>query len=465
MRFAQYSSMSKTNQLLAGAAQIDVTPVLGIQIAGDIGRYRPVEQIRDPLHARALVLQSDGKKIVIVSADICNIAPKESAFLRREIAAAVGAQPRTVMLHATQNHSGPSLGDYWVSDECCLPKDFWWLRGGDPRYNGFFHQRVLAAVCKADAARQPATLKAVRGIDGRLSFNRRYIMRDGTLVFQPERCHPDLLGPEGPTDPEVSLAVFENKAGRAIAALLHHTCHPTHGYPMRYISADWPGYWATCITDILGAQCIGLPFNGFCGNILGTDPLDPDHPVNLYVMAERLLETTRRIASGLKPLESVPLDCCARVLKIPMRKISATEIKKAKALMAKNPGPIWKDADKSTIEWDWMYALSLLDLAEQSKKEPFFDFEIQVFRIGELAIVGWPGEPFVEAQLELKLCSPAKQTFMAHEANYEAGYQPTTAALKRGGYETRTCNCSKLDGSSLATCTAATKAMMKKLFA
>jgi hypothetical protein len=46
--------------LLVGAAKADITPDYGTQISGDIGRYRPVEEIRDRLYARIIIVLPRG---------------------------------------------------------------------------------------------------------------------------------------------------------------------------------------------------------------------------------------------------------------------------------------------------------------------------------------------------------------------------------------------------------------------
>ena len=73
--------------LRAGAAVVDVTPEMGIQLAGDIGRPRPVEKIRDPLFAKALALEAGGKRLCYVAVDCAvrlHISPSAS-ILRSEI--------------------------------------------------------------------------------------------------------------------------------------------------------------------------------------------------------------------------------------------------------------------------------------------------------------------------------------------------------------------------------------------
>ena len=61
--------------------------------------------------------------------------------------------------------------------------------------------------------------------------------------------------------------------------------------------------------------------------------------------------------------------------------------------------------------------------------------EVQVMRIGDVALVALPGEPFVELGLEIKRRSPAPHTFVVGYANDWVGYLPTQVAWEQGGYE------------------------------
>ena len=59
-------------------------------------------------------------------------------------------------------------------------------------------------------------------------------------------------------------------------------------------------------------------------------------------------------------------------------------------------------------------------------------------RVGNLAIVGVPGEAFCELGMQIKKASPAKHTVVIELANDCIGYLPTAEAFKEGGYETST---------------------------
>ena len=459
--------MRSKQPLLAGAGQADITPVMGIQIAGDIGRYRPVEEIRDPLYAKALVLDAGGKRVCWLSLDILAISRPWADEIKRQVAERYGLNPATIMAHVVQNHAAPAVGHFFVFDRDELglfPKDCPWLLGGDERYNPVFIEGVLQAIGKALGSLQPATVKVGRGVDGRMAFNRRFVMRDGTVQTHAGNCNPNVLHTEGPIDPEVGVMLFVADSGKTVAAVLHHTCHPVHGYPQRWISAGWPGAWCNGVRELLGRDCLAMLVNGFCGNIHHCNHLDPNYKDDYQEMGRKLTETTAAVLKRLVPVEAPDLDWRIRSLQIPLRSPTDQEVADARRLLKEHPQPIWKDAAKTAVEWDWVYAATRIDLAEHVKKSPMFDYPIQVFRLGNTALVSVPGEPFVEEQLRIKLASPAAFTFMAHMSNAYVGYIPTLQAFARGGYETRTGQGSKLAPEALTMIGDAAIGMLKELF-
>ena len=50
---------------------MDITPPLGTHLAGDgVGIHRPARTVLDPLFARALVVESNGRRICILAMDV-----------------------------------------------------------------------------------------------------------------------------------------------------------------------------------------------------------------------------------------------------------------------------------------------------------------------------------------------------------------------------------------------------------
>ena len=208
--------ISKT-PLFAGASQVDITPQMGVQLAGDIGNRRPVEAVRDNLYARILILKHEQVITCNVSCDIIGITAERSTPLREEIAGLLNTTIEGVMINAQQSHSTPCVGNLAIKEFTYI-KNYPWLAGGDESYQIFFHKMVIQGVKEARKQMQEVKLKAGRSMNSQVAFNRRFVMRDGTASNQPKKNEVnDILYCEGPIDPEVGLAVFESTTSKKMS--------------------------------------------------------------------------------------------------------------------------------------------------------------------------------------------------------------------------------------------------------
>lgn len=204
-----HKSPTTSAHLCAGASQIDITPQTDIHLAGAVGEFRLAQYVYDPLYAKALVLQNGEKKICFLSLDLTIITEDWTERIREAVAEEYSIAPEAIMVHATQTHSAPSLGHFMFDESFQqTPPDMEWLRGGDPRYFDFAFERIIQAIKQANDSLQTVRIRVGSGIEGRLAFNRRAVMNDGSARM-PGPKWPEPLGPtytrymEGPTDPEV----------------------------------------------------------------------------------------------------------------------------------------------------------------------------------------------------------------------------------------------------------------------
>jgi len=431
------AARSDGDGIRAGAAKADITPQKDIQIGGDIGRRRPTEEIVDPLYAKALMLDRGGKKLCIVVLDLIAASDAWVDRIRDETAKRCGLDRDAVIVHCIQTHAGPSLGHFmsgeglpWITD------DLWWLRGGDDRYDQPAFDRIMTAIEQANANLRPVKIAVGRGADGRVAFNRRFVMRDGSGKCHPPRCSPDILYCEGPIDPQVAVVTLTGDDSEPVATILHHTCHPCHFYPLTKISAGWPGAWSDQVTEHVGGG-VSLVLNGFCGNVHHTNHLDRHHNASHIDVADKLTETAICVLNEtMRPVDDPVLDWTAATIHIPLRKLDPKLIRDAEELLEKHPTPIWLDEQKTRVDWSWCYAVDRIALKHLHERTDTQEQQVQVLRIGDIAVVAARGEPFVESQLQIKAKSPAAYTLCAHMCGGSAGYVPTAESLKRGGYET-----------------------------
>ena len=421
-----------------GAARVDITPEPGWWLGGNATLYRPAEEFLDPLHARALVLKGCNMQVCILSLDIVAVSNVWTERIRRRAAERFGLEPSAIMIHATQNHAAPYIGDLFYSEECReIPEAYPWIRGSDNRYNEFATERILEAVGKAVDSQVPVSCNAGGRADGRVAFNRRLLMRDGTVRVSVPRGNDwnNVLQVEGPTDPEVGVLALADQSSRTVATLLHHTCHPCHGLSVKgIVTAGWPGEWSRQMESFTSASSINMVINGCCGNIHHKNRLDPTQVEDARRIGAMLTETAGAVFSELKPETLHALDYRNEKVPIPWTKYSAGEIDWARQFLRDHPEPLWDKPDKTSIDWDWVYAVAMLEKVREIERSPCYNYEVQAFRIGDAGLVALTGEPFVEGQLEIKRRSPAKRTFIAHMCNGSVGYIPHREGYHRKGY-------------------------------
>jgi len=213
-----------------------------------------------------------------------------------------------------------------------------------------------------------------------------------------------------------------------------------------------------------GEQCVPLVLNGCCGNINPWPPFDPDYVEDHRRMGQVLAETAGPVVESLQFADEATLDWRIRHLMIPLPDVPADDLKWAQEYLEQNPVPPWEDETAGKIARDWTRAAGLVSVELCRKRQRKMDYEVQVLRIGETAIVGLPGEPFVEGQLQIKIASPARLTYVAHCTAQYVGYIPTSDALTRGGHEVNTSYWAKLVPEALDMIVATAGELLNDIF-
>lgn len=401
--------------------------------------------MRERLFARALVLEQNGRKLCIVAPDLAMIAAPWSRRIRQAIHERCGIAYDDVMVSFPQIHSAPAIGNFILDDELPnVPPEHDYLRGSQQVFNEWATGRLIEAAVQANANLVPVEMAVGRAVRDDLAFNRRGVRRDGIVTmpwFYKKENQPlgptDILYIEGPMDPEVGLMAFKDESGRFVAALLHHTCHPVNVYATAKhdISSDWPGTWAAGVESLLGESCVAMVLNGCCGNINPWPAFTPDLMPDHQRMGRELTRTVETLLPTLTFNSPSILEGVSRSIPLPIRDVSPADRAWAEKMLKDYPQPLWKKENPKEVEWEWMQAAMLMSLELERARSPNYDCGIQVFRVGSTAIIGLPGEPFVEGQLAIKQASPAEMTFVVHLTNDSAGYIPPVAAYARGGLE------------------------------
>lgn len=417
-------------RLRAAFGEADITPRLGTLIAGWLVPLRPAEVVRDPILAHIGILQSGGDFVCVVSLDILSISSSESTDLRSRISAATGIPAANVMIAATHSHTGPA-----VTNLAIMP--------ADRQYVELMKQRTTEKAAALSRGLVPARLGSSCGFEGKLSFNRRYIRRDGIARTQPRSADPELVCAEGPIDPQVGVLSVRDAEGKAMGYIVNFACHPCYYGGLNILSANYPGSISRSLKALEGRDCVTVFLNGACGDILYVDYADPGASPDMEIMGSLLARKSYEVAINAGYREQVELRSASRISTLPLRRLSDPELDQARRQANGETAEI--DPRWQRFAPDDVYARSLLELDGEYRRSPTLRVEIQALKIGDAALVAIPGELFVWNGMRIKTGSPMKPTYVASCANGMVGYIATKEAYGRGGYEVTPSMWSRLD--------------------
>ena len=420
--------------LKAASASANITPPLGTRIPGGF-RPRYAENVDDELFAKAVVIDNGTTRIAIVTCDLIAIPEKVADVAKARIADRCDIPAAHVMVNATHTHTAVAIADLLGVDE-------------DPGYTEWVPLKIADAVELAVWRLKPARVGFASVNEERITFNRRWHMKDGTVRFNPGIENPDLVEPTGTIDPELAMMFVEADDGTPISAVANFSLHYIGTNNVNALSADYFGHFDQLMKRYLGDTCISLLWNAASGQINNTDfsgrtkwtASGHQQAVKManvlaghFIVEKQLMEMH----------ETLDLSGDLATLTFQRKRITDEDLKVAEQVLSVPQGT---DYAYETGPFSWVvgqpiphalvdvYALECQRLAQLPAQ---MTAPIQVIRLGEAAIVALPGEVFVETGMNIKSKSDANPTFLVSLANGYIGYICTDKALtQEGGYET-----------------------------
>jgi len=415
--------------LRAGFVTIDITPPLGVYLAGHFNP-RPASGLHDPLTAQVIVLDLEGQRVALIGCDLIVIPGELTALVRELALAGAGVAPENLMLWATHTHAGPIMNQGW----------------SEPRDEEYFHvlaQALAGAVAAAAGNLREVSARVGWGTESRVAYNRRYRLKDGSIRTNPGVGNPDIQRVDGPADDAVG-ALFLSDAEGLQAVLVNFACHlDVLGNGNFLFSADYPYYLRETLEAAFGRKLV-IPFaNGACGNINHINVFADkrqggyDHARTMGMM---LAGEVLKIEGRAQPLAVGEIRGQSRLLDLPRRPYSEAELAEFAALLAND-----KIAERA-----YPKVRARTHLAQHARGVATEPVEVQVLKLGDLALCGIPAEYFVEYGLQLRERSSSAHTFVVELANDYIGYVPTPEAFDEGGYEGTSARFARDTGPTMA---------------
>ena len=427
------------NEFQVGFSKVNINPPLGIGIAG---YYVPrfAEGFLDDQEVRALALACGDTRAVMVSVDICYIYKDVCDEYRGAIEKVTGLSKENIFISATHTHTGglisPAPG--FDADVDVINT-----------YRELVKSRLVDAVTLALADLKPAKMGyAIGRVPERVAYIRRYKMKDGTTMTCPPVGDPNIDHPLGEIDPRVNVLRFDREGEDSIV-LVNYGLHAdtVNG---SLVSSDWPGWMYKTVEKALdGTQCIF--FDGCAGDV-GSTHVFPDggdmndteisfdnemkSPGMARFVGRALAGTVLQVYDKVCYTDVDNLTVAHKDVPVPANVPDPKDLPLAHKYKELHDAGRDVEIPFKAMELTTVVAEATRMCKLENGPEEF-TLNFMGIRIGDVAFVGIPGEPFTDIGKAIKATEGWSLIMPCALTNGHEGYFPTKSAYEEGGYEAR----------------------------
>ncbi|MBR5338514.1 MAG: hypothetical protein IK150_00355 [Lachnospiraceae bacterium] len=430
------------NTLKAHYAKVNINPMLGIGVAGYfVPRY--ASTILDDLEASALALSAGGDPVLLVSVDLCHLERKMNERFRRSMAEAAGIPFDNIFLTCTHTHTGPVVAPTksFPVDESLIEE-----------YVRFLGMRLKDLAVMAARDLKPARMGFIYGwAPDRVAYIRRYKMKDGSTWTCPPINDPNIDHPIGTLDQRVNVLRFDIEGEKPVVIMNYGVHADTINHDQ--ISPDWPGWTRKTIAKALdGARCMCIV--GAQGDVGSTHVFPSGGDMNdTEISFDNEMKSPGMARFVGRALAGTILQVYDKVEYTDVDRLGI--LKKTVTVAANVPDPkdlprahLYNQLHQSGHDDQIPYtAMELTTVVAEAARmcrlengPESFDLELTGLRLGPVAFVGIPGEPFTEIGRQIKDTEGWSLILPCCLTNGAQGYFPMQDAFDEGGYEARSSN-------------------------
>ena len=422
------------NTLQVGFSRVNITPMLGIPVVGYY-KDRFADGVLDEMELNTLALSCGEQKVLMMSVDNLGMSGAVLDGFRKHIQEVTGVPTDHVFIHSTHSHTGPRVDPDSAE---ALTRE----------YHQFLHNKMADAAVLALNDLKPAKMGYAVGKAPNIAFVRRFRMKDGQVRTNPGVGNPDILHPIGDVDERVNVLRFDRENAETVV-LANFGCHPdTVGG--NKISADWPGFFRRRLEKSMD-NVKAIFFNGAEGDVnhvnvwaKGGDHNDMFHDFDdvdrgyghARHMGNVVAGAVLQVYDKVNFVEVDRLQAVQKVIKLASNKPSPEELPLARKYydlhMAGRDNEIpYKGMELTTVVSEAMNMIRLENAPDA------FPLLLSAVIIGNVAIMGIPGEPFNGIGVGIKEAPDWDLVLPCCLTNGYEGYFPMKDAYDEGGYEAR----------------------------
>lgn len=403
--------------VMAGWAQFDSTPPLGLPMGGRGPRFTLGAEILDPLVVQAVVLEDQkGYRTLWISMDMIGMSWQMTSRFRYELSAVTGIPFEAIVLNFSHTHSGPMSGFEGYATTVEKPKEL-------EAYEMGLLPQTVAIVLEAIDNLRPVTVTVCRGTS-EIGINRRRVNADGEMGMGPN--------PDGYMNRDLWMLDLRGDPGRCV--LFNYGCHPVmvYGFAWDGISADYPGVCRNQLGALLGPDTHAQFIQGLAGNVRPRQLADLETGTFRKSTPEDVIATGNQLAGDVIAAldaggESIvlDLDCVSGFVMAPRDQDAILPLSHWEMLanreeeLERNLGTYWVSRFQSGVP-----------------PVRFLPWDVGLIRLAKGQFVAWlANEVFAEWLPYLRTWLDEPNLIAWGYCQDGRNYMPTDEILPQGGYE------------------------------
>jgi neutral ceramidase len=403
-------SQTSAGRLRAGAAKVEFTPKQSdLRISTD--------SIRDPLYARAIVVDNGATCAVLVGLDLGGASNQIVGDATARASQSTGCPAQNFIISATHTHSSNVEG-------------------------------VPAAKTVADAIVQAASAAKAKLAPARVGYGTTKVdLNVNRDLYNSKLEWRQEPNPDGPSDKTLAVVEFLGEDNIPIGVYMNYAMHPINFYLSGVISADFPGEASRYVEDLFDNRTVAIFSQGASGD---QNPRDFRSPSTFMGSRAALTEGTGPFIQTIGPMGTTPRNFNPQQATSQRKAISTENLDAYKKVLARTgdavhvqgamigssavrvmresiqptatariwaaqqdftcPGRVRLDADNPARE----------NVFPGYKEGADVNLKVGVLKIGDINFATINGEVYSQIAMRLKAESPANKTIVVTLANGSA---------------------------------------------
>jgi neutral ceramidase len=415
-----------------GFAKVDITPTKPVPMWGYGDRHAMLSQgTRDPLYAKAVVIQAGDQKMAIVGLDLGR-GPGDPEFGRIKEAVNAQAGVSMMMMSGSHTHHGPVIE---MADREKQGKGSF---DDAVAYRAELEAKLIGVVVEAAGKLEPA----------RVGWNSEQVDMNRNRHSKKK---------VKPRDTELSVIRFDDLDGKPLAVVVNYSAHPTilAAADLRF-SAEYPGVMMNTVEAAMNTNCVFMQGSAGDMSVQTTDADQmPDGHASLDV---NNLPATQRdfLMSAMKLSEEDAVKQQQNMVRNDWRmehygkRLGDVVVEIAKDTKTERPAKPSVQGDYSVYDFEsrvnfensfivGMFGMAffpelanaMVEMVDGNRIKPRLSVTLLN---GQLAMVGGSGEFFCQHANRLKERSGVEKTLFFGYCNGHHMYFPTIEGVAEGGY-------------------------------